>query len=129
MPKSKKQIQILGIVLFLLAVYSAEAFLYVKDADLFEASLQAGLADSFDTYLSLHLVLYVQHILIPVLFAAAVFLIPAARWNRLFRGIFTLLLASGAIFRLIEWQTGSVFYYLSLAGYLALIAVFNHSTA
>ena len=78
MSRNKRQIQILGLVLALVAVYSAEAFLLVKDASLLEQAVQAGLADSFDNYLSVHLMQYVFHILLPLLFAVSVFFIPVS---------------------------------------------------
>ena len=125
MSRNKRQIQILGLVLALVAVYSAEAFLLVKDASLLEQAVQAGLADSFDNYLSVHLMQYVFHILLPLLFAVSVFFIPVSQWNRIFRGLFSLLLFAAAFMRLVEWQTGSVFYYLSLILYLLLIYLLN----
>lgn len=127
MNKSRRQLQLLWAVLFLIAVYSAEALLLVKDADLLEASLQAGFVNSADAYISAHLLMYTLHILVPFLFAAAVFFIPESRWNRIFRGIFTLLLFGAALMRLSEGQTGSVFYYLSLAGYAALLFLLHRN--
>lgn len=125
MSRNKRQIQILGLVLALVAVYSTEAFLLVKDASLLEQAVQAGLADSFDNYLSVHLMQYVFHILLPLLFAVSVFFIPVSQWNRIFRGLFSFLLFAAAFMRLVEWQTGSVFYYLSLILYLLLIYLLN----
>ncbi len=127
MGKSRRQVQILGTVFFLILVYSAEAFLLVKDAGLLEASIRAGLADSFDTYLSMHLVAYLLHILVPVLLAATVYFVPERRWNRIFRGIFTLLLLAAGCMRLLEWQTRSLFFYLSLIGYLLILIVLNRA--
>ena len=123
MKTSRKQLQLILVAGALILVFSLETLLLAKDAGLYRAALDAGRVDSFGTYLNVHMLQYAIHVFIPVLFGLYIFAL-GKRSSGIAKGVFTLFLVAGFLYRLIEFQIYSPLYYLSLLLYLILIILY-----
>lgn len=124
MKKSRKQMRMILTGAILLFLYSIEALLLAKDLGLYQTALQAGLVDSMEMYISIHMMRYALHILVPMLVCVAIFL-SKREPNRVGRGIYSLLLLMGMALRLLEGAFWSPFYYTSVLLYLLLLYFLN----
>jgi hypothetical protein len=103
---------------------SVQTMIQVKDIELYRLWANSiGSPDAtFSTYVTVQLMQFFGKIIVPVIFAVyAYFAHMHIRVNSLFVFIWSVLLAGSFLFTLVEWDLGSVFYYLSLAGHAVLI--------
>jgi len=77
--------------------------------------------EAFSTYLTSNMSLYLTNAIIPMIFTIHTYFTKKKRsLNGLFVFLWAVLLAGGFGFTLVEWNTGSLFYYLRLGGYIGL---------
>lgn len=120
--KSRKHLTpVLIICGLLITVYALETLMIAKDADLFLQAKQWGLVDDEEGWMVVHLARFWLHILLPLILSLHTYFFYSRTSPGMFRGVYTVLTAAAAIQRLVEWQTASVFYWLTLVLYALLI--------
>lgn len=125
-----KLYMIIGFSALVILALSLDVLFRVKDYQEFvlwwervEGAEAPGLTEeeAFSTYLTSNLSLYFTNGIIPGIYTIhSYFTAKKRNLNGLFIFLWAVLLAGGFGFTLVEWNTGSVFYYLRLAGYLGL---------
>lgn len=96
----------------------------VKDINLYNewvSGLDIGLNNSFNDYIVMNLIFYFFKIIIPISLSLNAYLAYIKIFiNQLFIFVWTVLILGGLAYTIIEFNLNSIFYYITIIGYIAL---------
>ncbi len=126
MPLGKLTILLVSCAIIIVTA-SLEVMVRVKDLSLFNAwildnQIMGDTSQYLNQYISVCLSAFMTKIIIPVTFGIyTYFAYVKIRINGLFVFIWTVLNLGGLAYTVVEWQLGSIFFYISILGYAVMI--------